>query len=165
MEMCILLISAFVSVVITNGGVGLQLGAVALADMEYMFKLLLVLQILYAIGLLLVKASILGLYWRLFGVKVGFRRAIYVVGAVVLAWAISSILETFLLCTPFEYNWNPAVEGGRCANRNAAFIATGVLNLVTDLMVLSLPLSHIWALQLPLGQRLGLLVIFSLGML
>ncbi|OBT38654.1 hypothetical protein VE00_10757 [Pseudogymnoascus sp. WSF 3629] len=39
----------------------------------------------------------------------------------------------------------------------------GVLNMVTDLMVMALPLPYIWGLQLPLGRKIGLTLVFCLG--
>lgn len=127
--------------------------------------MIIVCQILYGIGLSLVKTSMMALYIKLFGTKSSIRIAIYVTGAIVWAWGLSIILESFLICQPIEFNWNPMLPGGECGNRNAAFVVAGVLNMVTDLMVMSLPIPYIWNLQLPVGRKIGLSVAFSLGLL
>lgn len=105
------------------------------------------------------------LYYRLFGTKGSFRIAICITGAIVWGWAISIVLESFLLCSPVEFNWNPTLPSGKCGNRNVAFVMAGVLNMVTDLMVMALPLPYIWGLQLPLGRKIGLTLVFCLGLL
>jgi len=122
-------------------------------------------QILYGIGLGLIKTSMMVLFLKLFGTKLGLRIAIYITGAIVWGWALSIVLESFLICTPIGFNWNPMVPGGRCGDRNAAFVAAGVLNMVTDLMVMALPLKYVWELQLPVGRKIGLSVAFCIGLL
>ncbi|KAF9241048.1 hypothetical protein CBS147339_4328 [Penicillium roqueforti] len=126
--------------------------------------MIIVCQILYAIGLALVKTSMMILYHKLFGTKASMRIAIYVTGTIVWAWGLSIILESFLICHPVAFNWNPTLPKGGCGNRNAAFVVAGVLNMVTDLMVMLLPIPYIWKLQLPVGRKIGLSVAFSIGL-
>ncbi|KAL3478514.1 hypothetical protein BJX99DRAFT_269193 [Aspergillus californicus] len=122
-------------------------------------------QALYGVGLSLVKPSLMVLYYRLFGTKKSIRIAIYTTAVIVWAWGFSIVLESFLLCKPIEFNYNPFLPGGTCGNRNAAFVAAGILNMITDFMVMLLPVPYIWRLQLPLGRKIGLLVTFCLGLL
>lgn len=138
---------------------------VPFADIQYTLKAIIPMQALYAIALGLIKTSMMVLYWRLFGSKSSLRIAVCVVGAIVWGWALSIVLEAFLLCTPFEFNWDPTLPNGKCADRNAAFVAAGVLNMATDFMVLSLPITYIWKLQLRTGQKVGLILVFGLGLL
>lgn len=70
-------------------------------------QMIIVLQSLYGVGLALVKTSLMVLYYRLFGTLKSFRIAIYLTGAIVWAWGFSIVLESFLLCQPVEYNYNP----------------------------------------------------------
>lgn len=127
--------------------------------------MIIVCQCLYGVGLALVKTSMMILYYKLFGTKESMRVAIYATGAIVWLWALSIVLESFLICQPIPYNWNPTIPGGGCGNRNAAFVVAGVLNMVTDLMVMALPIPYIIKLQLPIGRKVGLIVAFSLGLL
>ncbi|KAL2810034.1 hypothetical protein BJX63DRAFT_423398 [Aspergillus granulosus] len=149
---------------VTHGGVGLHIGEVDPGDLIYTMKMIIVLQSFYGVGLSLVKTSLMVLYYRLFGTKRSFRIAIFITGAIVWGWGFSIVLESFLLCKPIEFNYNPFLPGGTCGNRNAAFVVAGVLNMVTDFMVMSLPVPYIWKLQLPLGRKLGLVATFSLGL-
>lgn len=60
-----------------------MLTQVPITDVEFVLKAIITMQALYGIGLALVKTSMMGLYWRLFGSKTSFRIAVYIVGAVV----------------------------------------------------------------------------------
>lgn len=83
---------------------------------------------------------------------------------IVWMWAVSVILETFLLCRPLAYNWDTSIAG-TCGNRNATYVVAGTLNLVTDLMVMALPVPHIWKLQLSFSKKIALSGVFSVGLL
>ncbi|KAL4937822.1 hypothetical protein BDV06DRAFT_202191 [Aspergillus oleicola] len=149
---------------VTHGGVGLHVSEVDQEDLIYTMKMIIPMQSLYGVGLSLIKTSLMVLYYRLFGTKRSIRIAIYITGAVVWAWGFSIVLESFLLCQPIEFNYNPFLPGGTCGHRNAAFVVAGVLNMFTDFMVMLLPVPYIWKLQLPIGRKIGLVVTFCLGL-
>src|SRR4051812_39343127 len=50
-------------------------------------------------------------------------------------------------CSPRKKIWNPMIEGS-CININQTFVATGVINVVDDRVILILPLVWTWKLQL-----------------
>jgi hypothetical protein len=52
-----------------------------------------------------------------------------------------------------------------CGNRNAAFIGAGALSMITDIIVIIVPLPNIWGLKMPLSKKIALLMIFCLGFL
>lgn len=74
-------------------------------------------------------------YYRIFGSTPSFRISAIVAIGILIAWAISIVLETFLLCRPLAFNWNPTIEGGVCGDRNTVYVSAGALNVVTDFMV------------------------------
>lgn len=84
---------------------------------------------------------------------------------IVVLWWISVMLEEFLLCKPFAFNWDRSIKGGSCANVLAAYIAAGVINLCTDLMVLVLPVPMIIGLQLPVRSKIALTGAMCIGFL
>ncbi|KAJ5898350.1 hypothetical protein N7504_008638 [Penicillium tannophilum] len=156
--------TVMVIMTVTKGGVGRHAKYVAASDQEFVLKVIVPCQILYGIGLAIVKTSIMILYYKLFGTKKSMRIAIYSTGAIVWAWAFSILIESLLLCQPVAFNWDQTIPGGKCGDRNAAFVVAGVLNMVTDFMVMSLPIPYILKLQLPIGRKVGLLVTFLLGL-
>jgi hypothetical protein len=70
-----------------------------------------------------------------------------------------------LICKPIEMNWNPTVEGGSCGNQNAAFTAVGIVDIITDLIILILPVPMVYKLQVPRANKIGLCCIFGTGLL
>jgi len=125
---------------------------------------MLLIEALYGVCLALIKSAIMVFFFRIFGTKNSFKISVAIVTTIVWLWALSIILETLLLCRPFAYNWDSSIKGV-CGDRNATFVIAGTLNLVTDLMVMGLPLPHIWKLQLSLGKKLALCFVFCLGLL
>ena len=84
----------------------------------------------------------------------------YSIGACVVVTKQSSAL---LICKPIAYNWDTTIEGGSCANQTQAFEAVGILNLLTDIAIIILPMPWLWTLQLPISKKLGLTAIFGIG--
>lgn len=59
-------------------------------------------------------------------------------------------------------NWNPAA-GGSCGNQVLSFTVTGSINLVTDAIVLFLPMPTLYSLQLKNYKKFTLIGVFGLG--
>ncbi|KAK8008141.1 hypothetical protein PG991_010692 [Apiospora marii] len=70
---------------------------------------------------------------------------------------------TFLFqCIPREKIWHPNVEG-RCIDNKGGVLSAGIINLLLDLGILTVPCWAIWHLQMSFKRRLGALAIFSVG--
>ncbi|KAH9219105.1 hypothetical protein DL95DRAFT_457573 [Leptodontidium sp. 2 PMI_412] len=129
-------------------GIGRHVQAVRPEDLVKGLKIVLAFEANYGITMAFVKCSVIYFYYLL-----------------IILWAISTTLITFLICRPLAFNWDPTIVGGVCGDRNTVFVITGVINVVTDIMVLSLPLPHILKLQLAWRRKVGLLLMFSIGFL
>ncbi|KAL3429186.1 hypothetical protein BDV09DRAFT_190342 [Aspergillus tetrazonus] len=156
-------ISSWLSISIV-GGCGRKVATVDPSSVVVTLKTILPLEALYGIVMSLVKSSITMFYYNIFGTKKSFKISVIVVMIIVWLWAISVVLETLLLCRPLAYNWDTSIDG-ECGERNATFVVAGTLNLVTDLMVMVLPLPHIWKLKLNLAKKLALTAVFCMGLL
>lgn len=77
---------------------------------------------------------------------------------------LANLLAIIFQCTPVEKAWNPVLDG-TCFNTVVNFIVTTALNIVSDFMILLLPLWAIWHLQIPLPKKLGVASIFAVGIL
>lgn len=91
------------------------------------------------------------------------RMAAYLVMTVTIIWSVYAALGTWVLCTPIAFNWNPMIPGGHCADRQASFYTIGVLDVATDCLIFLLPIPMIWNLQTALRNKIGLTLIFSIG--
>jgi hypothetical protein len=116
----------------------------------------------YALSMGTIKISILLFFLRIFITK-PFRIAAWIGMAVAVLWGVSVVVEGFLLCRPLAFNWDQTIPGGKCGDRNAAFVAAGALNMITDLGIMVLPLPFIWALQMSNSNKVALSTVFLLG--
>ncbi|KAL4926651.1 uncharacterized protein BDV17DRAFT_293229 [Aspergillus undulatus] len=146
------------------GGAGRHVTEVDPASVVVTLKTILPLEALYGIVMSLVKTSIMVFYLNIFGTKRSFRVSVAITMTIVWLWAISVVLETLLLCRPLAFNWDTTIPGGGCGNRNATYVVAGTLNLVTDLMVMALPIPHIWKLQLGVAKKIALSLVFCMGL-
>lgn len=74
------------------------------------------------------------------------------------------ILGSFLICQPLAFNWDQTIDG-HCGSSITLWVCHGVLNIVTDLIVLLLPMPYIYSLELSLYKKLVLMATFGLGLL
>ena len=126
-------------------------------------KSIFVLYITWPITQTAIKISILLFYSNLF-IKRYFLVAAYTTIAVVSVWCVEQIAASLLLCRPISYHWNTDQEG-HCGNVMASCLAGAAINVLTDLVILVLPVPIIWSLNIPLKSKLSLSFIFGLGFL
>lgn len=112
----------------------------------------------------LVKISLLILYHRLFHPSLTIRRAIYVMGAIVLAWFVAEIFANTFRCIPVSYLWNKQQSGHCLALLHFAY-QDGILNMLLDFSILCMPFPMIYRLHTDIQTRLSLAGIFVLGFL
>ncbi|PSR79794.1 hypothetical protein BD289DRAFT_485381 [Coniella lustricola] len=151
---------------VTLGGTGRHITDVEAVDPSAVvltLQLILPFEALYGITLMLVKFSMLRFYARIFAINKTFTIAVWTAATVIFLWMVSVVLETFLLCRPLAYNWDTTIADGTCGNRQAVYVGAGVSNMVTDFMVLLLPVPFVWKLKMPTASKMGLLGIFCLG--
>ncbi|KAH1850236.1 hypothetical protein KXW75_006808, partial [Aspergillus fumigatus] len=127
-----------------------------------LFQLIIPLQFTWVLSLSCTKISILLLYLRIFPVVSVVRVAWATIG-VIVAWAIATILAGCLICRPFAFNWDQTIPGGSCGDQVTSFTATGVINLVTDVVVLVTPMPSLYRLQMATYKKVTLITVFGLG--
>jgi len=84
------------------------------------------------------------------------------VGIAVTAWFVAGFVAGMLYCIPMRKFWDFTVEG-HCYNFNNFFLAMEIFNLISDVVILALPLKQIWDLHLPMKKKVGIGGIFLLG--
>lgn len=120
-------------------------------------------EILYNPILALVKASVLILLLRLFGQKDGVRTYIYVLNTLNILLMAGTFFAVVFQCIPVEFNWDKSIIGGHCINQSLLFTVTASFNILTDLLVLALPVWIFWGLRIPKRTKIALLFVFLLG--
>ncbi len=122
-------------------------------------------QILYNPILAFVKSSVLIFLLRLFGQKNGVRRFIIGLNIANVLQMVGIFFAITFQCFPIAFNWDPTIKGGHCVNRSILYPSTAALNILTDLMILGLPLWIFVELKIPRRSKIGLLFVFLLGFL
>jgi hypothetical protein len=85
--------------------------------------------------------------------------------SIIVAWTIATILAGCLVCRPFAFNWDKTIVDGSCGDQVTPFTVTGIINVVTDVMVILLPMQPLYRLQMALYKKLILASVFGLGVL
>ncbi|KAI9674703.1 MAG: hypothetical protein M1817_001606 [Caeruleum heppii] len=118
-------------------------------------------QAFYPWAITFVKVSILLLYLRIFsGTKRKVRWMIHATIWFVVAYNFAGFWVVVFSCRPVEKAYDLTIKGGSCVNRNGLAIAGTVLNIFTDLVMVVIPMPLVWALQLPIRQKIGVSLIF-----
>ena len=113
---------------------------------------------------MLTKISILFLLYRIFGHFKRFRFALGSAAIFVISIWIPCTLLTFWSCTPIEKNWNKAFPG-RCIDQIEFFRLNGVCNLLSDVLILLLPVPMVCRLEIKTRQKVEVLLMFAFGLL
>ncbi|KDN62897.1 putative integral membrane protein [Colletotrichum sublineola] len=127
-------------------------------------KVLVVQQILWAVSLSLCKIAILLLYSKIFATRAMVMAARIMAGFTAV-WTVITVLIAFFICRPLSDNWLLDLKNRNCGNQPAADGTMGVLNMITDIAVLVMPISYLWKLRLETYKKVALIVTFSLGVL
>ena len=119
--------------------------------------------VLWALSLGCTKTSLCFLYISIFPLR-RLRHTSYIVMVASVVFALITILGNILICLPVNATWDVNVKA-TCGNQNAAWVVIGVLNICTDILVLCLPISTVWRLQIRKQRKILLSFIFGLGSL
>ncbi|KAL8866015.1 MAG: hypothetical protein Q9174_006552, partial [Haloplaca sp. 1 TL-2023] len=144
------------------GAVGHDQTSVSPENLRVSLQILAGQGVCYGVAMTSSKWSICLLYKRLFPLRL-FRIATYLIMFFVFAWGVLAGTVTWAFCTPIAYGWDSSIPNARCANRSAGFLAVGIIDPVTDLFILLLPLPVIYKLQMPQYKKWSLAFIFSVA--
>lgn len=120
-------------------------------------------QVLYTPASMIIKSSILLLYFRLFPMK-KFRNVLWAIAGSLIVTGLAQILSGIIQCTPVAAIWNPmAHPNAHCGVYNIAITVFAVVNALSDIIILSLPMPILWHLHTDKTRRIQLIGIFGLG--
>ncbi|KAJ5174025.1 uncharacterized protein N7500_001956 [Penicillium coprophilum] len=121
----------------------LPLGEVLIPTLKHWY----VYQLVYPLSVGMVKFSILAQYYRIFALK-KFRKATMGVGLFVFAYTIICIFVNAFECHTKPWRaWDPSFPKG-CNNLSMTYFSTAGINILTDIVILIMPLPLITKLNL-----------------
>ena len=119
---------------------------------------------LYSFAIALIKLSILWLYFRNLSSSPRFVLALWGIASFVIGYCVANAIGSILQCLPIESNWDPMVKH-RCISLSVAGTIIAAINVLTDFMILILPMPLLARLRKPLSERLQIMGIFCVGLL
>ena len=112
-----------------------------------------------------IKLSCLLFYWRVFGPSRTWKWVIGGSMCLLIVTYIALFFANLFECSPIEKNWNPLLRHGKCIPSSSLPYSSGVINVVSDLCVLIIPIPAVWSLNMKVQRKLRLIAIFSLAIL
>ncbi|KAK6211510.1 hypothetical protein QIS74_10774 [Colletotrichum tabaci] len=126
-------------------------------------KLSIVNRVFYNSYLWLQKLVLLDVYRRLL-LNLRFEKVtIWSFCAIFFGTYVACQVTTFSECDPFHLYWQVVPDPGACSKAQLQLVVVGVLNIVTDFMLLVLPLPLVFSLKTPWQRKVQLYALFTLG--
>ncbi|KAK4125692.1 hypothetical protein N657DRAFT_591410 [Parathielavia appendiculata] len=113
-----------------------------------------------------IKAAMCAFYLRLTD-GLGFHKRIYIGFALIGSTWIAVLLSILLGCRPLEKNWQIYPDPGNSCQPAISKIdifVTVVLNVLTDIYLMSIPIPMLWQSSLRPLKKAGLILLFSGGL-
>lgn len=118
------------------------------------------------------KLSILILYNRVFGdttqqvtsFGIRLRTSLIVLMSTGISFFFISEIVTICTCVPVQRYWDKSVRGKCEINTLGWWFAQSAINTISDIVILCLPMPLIKDLQIPRRQKIGLILVFALGL-
>ncbi|KAI2641464.1 hypothetical protein GGS26DRAFT_4788 [Hypomontagnella submonticulosa] len=130
----------------------------------------LVFGVCYSVVLPLLKCAILVEWCRMFVPKGNRNRSPFYWGCVIIiflqvAGGISIIVALCFQCVPHQAIWDLTITDKKCFDLGKLQVFSASFQLVCDIGIFLLPQHVIWSLRMTWQKRLGVSVIFGLGLL
>ncbi|TGO59556.1 hypothetical protein BCON_0043g00140 [Botryotinia convoluta] len=148
----------------TIGSAGYHAGVLPPENIERFLLIVYVDNIFYALTLSTIKFSVLVMYRRIFSPVHAFRYALYAVGMIVMGWMIGVLFAQIFTCTPVDGAWSlTAMATAKCIDQTKFYYGNAISNLLTDVIILCLPMPMIWKLNMTAHKKVVLSGVFLLG--
>ena len=134
------------------------------ADTLISLQALFVEELAWTTALCLLKFALIILYGRIFVTNTGRRYARFIQIAACAAVAgllIGSITYYLTECTPLRAAWTPNL--GHCSKQRAGWLGTGIANLITDVVIFSVPVVWVADLQMSLHKKITVSIQLFIG--
>lgn len=146
----------------------LKLNLVVLRILTWtVFKVTYLFPLFYALTMMTIKTSILLEWLHIFVPARTRNKFFWICWAMIIANCalyISIVIAVQFYCTPVEKNWHRWIPG-TCRDRGSIDTTPSIFNLIFDVLILLLPQRVIWKLQMDTRRKIGVSIVFSVGLL
>ncbi|KAF2679377.1 hypothetical protein K458DRAFT_118673 [Lentithecium fluviatile CBS 122367] len=129
----------------------------------YGSKLVLVVEQMQCCTIWLVKACLLLMYYRMTALLPQHKIVLFVAAYTALGFVVMEILYLGVWCRPFNQYWAIIPNSTQCSAATNHLITNAVLNLSSDIMIISIPMPLLFKVQLPRKNKAVLIGIFMIG--
>lgn len=119
--------------------------------------------IVYCPAAFFTKTTILLLMARVFAVEVRVSKGIRIFVWVLLVAYIPIELLRIFTCYPIQTYWDPSVKNAHCLNQRKVFFCSLSLSILTDLIILLVPIPLTWRLQMPIRKKVKIVLLLGAG--
>ncbi|KAG4428195.1 hypothetical protein IFR05_016323 [Cadophora sp. M221] len=147
---------------VTMGGLGQRLNTLTPTQFITHFKMTYLSILFYNMSLCLSKFAILLFCQRLFAPS-SWRKAYLVTLTCIGIYTAWAVATSIVPCVPVRRYWDKTVQG-RCLPNEVLWFLNAGLNIVSDFVVVLLPIPTVFALRLPRKQKIGVSLVFGLGL-
>ena len=81
-----------------------------------------------------------------------------------MIYGIAIILEALLICRPISAAWDQSIRGS-CGNEVTAYATLEICGLIIDLAIAIYPIPLVCQLDIVPRKKIGIIIIFSIGIL
>ncbi|KAI9372375.1 hypothetical protein BJX61DRAFT_542783 [Aspergillus egyptiacus] len=148
-------------VILLYNGLGSHITMIPPKNLEIYFKIGYSNPFVYTTCVSTIKLSILTLYRRLFPTA-HMIVSVNLVSAILIVWTLGIYIASAMQCFPVAKFWNRALPG-TCMDPAQFYYGMQIPNIITDVIVLVMPLRTVWGLQIPTTQRVLLCGVFAVG--
>ncbi|KAJ5892609.1 hypothetical protein N7504_009300 [Penicillium tannophilum] len=152
-----------ISIVVGKYGGGYNIDDVSAANQIQFKKFCYIATILYCPMALFVKVALLSILTRIFKPYRGKVYFIYGFLACLVTYYTVALIVKIRMCGPIPRYWLGDEVEGSCLDQTAALIADSVISVVSDIIILILPLPLTWSLQMSRNRKLRVIGILSAG--
>ena len=120
--------------------------------------------LLYAPAMGLSKLAVIALYYRFSELRSTWKATI--IGMAIFVTSYLLVIEFLFLfgCRPIPKAWNDEIDG-TCVNRTTIFMTGAVASVITDIILLVIPLPVVSRLQMSMRNKAWIFLILLLGSL
>lgn len=112
---------------------------------------------------LFVKIALLAILTRIFKPFKGKVLFIYIFLGCLCCYYTVALIIKIRMCDPIPRYWLGDEVKGSCLDQNAALIADSVISVVSDIIILILPLPLTWSLQMSRNKKLRVIGLLGAG--
>ncbi|KAH8885462.1 hypothetical protein GQ53DRAFT_355473 [Thozetella sp. PMI_491] len=144
-------------------GLGYHVWEITAAEYSQLLKWLYASSIVYIPACYFTKVTLLLLIARVFAIEERVSKGIYVFTVLLgFAYLPIQIIKT-AICLPIAAYWDPTITNAHCLNQRKVFLSDLSLALLTDGVILVLPIALIWNLRMPLVKKLKIAALLGIG--